>query len=485
MLKAFFPAAILCLTALGPAKALEKVALIVGNGAYSSVGTLYSPGKDAALMGETLKALGFSLSGGAYHTNVRRQRFDQLVMEFGRDAKDAEVAVFYFSGHGAQISGSNYLFPIDADPRGPADYPLQMLNVDHVLNQMDSSKARLKFLILDACRNNPFVLQRLKQGMGGLAYMAAPAGTVIVFATQPNNVALDGGPNAASIYTANLVPFMRKPGLDPFSMFNSAALATMDATKNIQQPWLQASPIRGVFNFNTIAGSTAPASRDQVVSSGASLKYIQSAHHQLDARDYIGAQATLTSAIRSDPKAALPYSYRGFMWSMQGDELAKTAEKLSDSDRRRAVVKQALEKYDLAFQDLDVAIKLDPEYQPARRHRGNTIVSVYRARRSVGMPVNNILDAAIEDLRMAAALDMNSVTAANALGEAFLLKGRYVEAITHFNRAIDINQNYAAAYHGRCQARVKRNEWALAKADADAAAARNGDLAGKTCLNSY
>ena len=95
----------------------------------------------------------------------------------------------------------------------------------------------------------------------------------------------------------SLLPYLRKPGLDLFTMFNSAAIATMDATmdaaKNSQQPWLQASPIRGIFNFNTITASTAPAavqSRDDVISSGASLRYIQSAHKQLDVRDYAAAE---------------------------------------------------------------------------------------------------------------------------------------------------------------------------------------------------
>lgn len=486
MLKALFPAAAICLATLTPLEAGERVALVVGNSAYSFVAKLGSPAKDAQLMGETLESLGFALSSGSYRTNVNKHQLDELVLEFGRRANEADTAIFYFSGHGAQIFGTNYLFPIDANPTGVADYPFQLLNVEHVLEQMDASKARLKLLILDACRNNPFVRQRLKQSIGGLAYMAAPEGTVIVFATQPNNVALDGGPNAPSIYTANLVPFMRKPGLDLWTVFNDAAIATTDATKKDQQPWLQASPIRGVFNFNTITASTAPpgtVDHDSVVSDGASLKYIQKAHQQLDVRDYIGAQAALTMAIQSDPKAALPYSYRGFMWLMLG-KTAKEAERFSDAGKKRAEVRVALDKYRLALDDLDVAIKLNPQYQPARRHRGNTIVAVYRARQSVGMPVNNILDDAIADLSIAGALDIKSATAANSLGEAYLLKGRYIEAITHFTRAIDIDKNHAAsAYDGRCQARAKLKQWALARADANSAAALDHDFAASTCLN--
>ena len=492
MLKALVPAATILLATLSSAEpasaqARGRVALVVGNGAYSSVGALYSPPKDAQLMAETLRTLGFTLSGGGYHTDVSRDRLARLLSEFGREARNADAVVFYYSGHGAQILGTNYLFPSDANPTGPADYPLQMLNAEHVLQQMDASQARLKFLILDACRNNPFVRQQLKQAANGLAQMRAPEGTVIVFATQPDSVARDGGPSAPSIYTAHLVPVMRKPGLDLFTMFNDAAIATMDATDKLQQPWLTASPIRGIFQFNRlVAASTSPAppATSPVISDGASLSYIQTAHRQLDVRDYIGAQATLTQAIRSDPNAALPYSYRGYMWSMQGNDLAKEAEKLALNDKKRDAIRQALQKYKLAFDDFDKAIALDPSYQPARRHRGNAIVAVYRARRSVGMEVNDILDKAIADLKIAAELDIKSPAAAISLGDAYLLKGRYQEAITHFDRAININPKYAAAYHGRCQAWLKLNDWARARADADAAAARDDAWAGRTCLQS-
>src|SRR5260370_19871575 len=126
-------------------------------------------------MSETLRSLGFTLSGGGYHTDVSRDRLARLLSEFGREARNADAVVFYFSGHGAQISGTNYLFPIDANPTRPADYPLQMLNAEHVLQQMDASQARLRFLILDACRNNPFVLQQLKQSSNRLAPMRSPA----------------------------------------------------------------------------------------------------------------------------------------------------------------------------------------------------------------------------------------------------------------------------------------------------------------------
>lgn len=100
------------------------------------------------------------------------------------------------------------------------------------------------------------------------------------------------------------------------------------------------------------------------------------------------------------------------------------------------------------------------------------------------MEVNDILDKAIADLKIAAELDIKSPAAATSLGDAYLLRGRYQEAITSFDRAINLNANYSAAYHGRCQARAKLNDWARARADADAAAAKDDTWGGRTCLQS-
>jgi uncharacterized caspase-like protein len=100
-----------------------------------------------------------------------------MVQEFGQGIQNAGVALFYYAGHGLQVRGSNYLVPVSANPTREADVDFQLLNADLVLRQMEGAGTRLNFLILDACRNNPFAGRGLRTAGGGLAQMQAPEGT--------------------------------------------------------------------------------------------------------------------------------------------------------------------------------------------------------------------------------------------------------------------------------------------------------------------
>src|SRR5262249_57144720 len=128
-----------------------------------------------------------------------------------------------------------------------------------VLRQMEDSGARLKIVILDACRNNPFASRGLRAVQRGLAYMQAPGGTFISYATQPGNVALDGT-DGNSPYTKALALTMRRPGLDVFQIFNEVGLAVKRATGGRQQPWVTSSPIEGTFYFVPQEAAQAPVS---------------------------------------------------------------------------------------------------------------------------------------------------------------------------------------------------------------------------------
>ena len=161
--------------------------------------------------------------------------------------KGATAALFYYAGHGMQIDGVNYLVPISANPNKASDAPLQMVVADAALNQMQDGGARLKIVILDACRNNPF--RGLHRSLGaGLASMNAPDGTLIAYATKPDGVAADGS-GRDSPYTEALVESFRKPGLGLFDVFNEAALTVKRKTDDAQQPWTAASAIEGKFCF--------------------------------------------------------------------------------------------------------------------------------------------------------------------------------------------------------------------------------------------
>jgi hypothetical protein len=237
------------------ALAEKRVALVIGNSAYRHISRLDNPVNDARLMAGTLRDLGFVLVGGGAQIDLDKAAFDAAVQNFGRQLAGAEVGLFYYAGHGVQVRGANYLVPVTANPARESDVDFQMLDTNVVLRQMEGAGTRLNLVILDACRNNPFGGRGLRTTASGLGTMQAPEGTLISFATQPGNVALDGtGTN--SPYTVALAQAIRRPGLDIFQTFNEVGLAVKRTTGGQQQPWVSLSPIAGNFYF---AGAPASA----------------------------------------------------------------------------------------------------------------------------------------------------------------------------------------------------------------------------------
>jgi TPR repeat protein len=229
-------------------QAEHRVALVIGNATYQHVDRLANPGNDAKLIADTLQKSGFTLVGGGAQLNLDKPSFDRLVQDFGKQIQGADVALFYYAGHGMQVDNTNWLVPIDANPTRQQDLDFQMVNAELVLKQMDGASTRLNILILDACRNNPFVNMGTRGVASGLAQMKAPDGTLISFATQPGNVAVDGT-GADGPYAAALAEVIRKPGLDIFHLFNEVGLSVKHVTQGSQQPWVSSSPIDGEFYF--------------------------------------------------------------------------------------------------------------------------------------------------------------------------------------------------------------------------------------------
>jgi len=254
-----FPAliALLLLVFAGPAVAEKRIALVVGNSAYQNVTRLDNPRNDAKLMADTLGSLGFILIGGRAQLDLDKSALDTAVQNFGRQIQGADVALFYYAGHGVQVSGSNYLVPVGANPTREADVDFQMVDINLVLRQMQGSGTRLNMVILDACRNNPFGARGLRASDGGLAQMRAPEGTLISYATQPGSVAQDGR-DGHSPYTKALAATIRQAGLDIFQTFNQVGLAVKRETGGSQQPWVSSSPIDGTFYFVAPAVSASP-----------------------------------------------------------------------------------------------------------------------------------------------------------------------------------------------------------------------------------
>src|SRR5262245_13109114 len=185
----------------------NRVALVIGNAVYRQA-ALKNPVNDARLMTSTLQQLGFRT---ILRENATKQQMEQAIGEFGRALRPGTVALFYYAGHGLQVSGRNFLVPVDAEIATEPSVRLETLDVDVVLDQIAAAGSDVSLVILDACRNNPF--ERRFRGMdGGLAQINAPKGTLIAYATVPGKVAADGA-GSNGLYTAKLVEAIKTPGI--------------------------------------------------------------------------------------------------------------------------------------------------------------------------------------------------------------------------------------------------------------------------------
>ncbi len=235
----------------------ERVALFIGNGAYSNIARLRNPAKDAVALARMFQALGFSLIGDGPLIDANRAAMEAAIAAFSRALGRGSVGLFYFSGHGLQIGGANYLCPVDAGAARETHIESELVDAARLLASMEAANTALNILILDACRSDPFE-GRSFRSTTGLAAMQARAGTIISYATQPGHVAYDGeGEN--SPFANALLEVLPAPGQDVLQAFNRAGVAVRARTNGSQTPWMSASPIDATFTFGRPAAAPAPA----------------------------------------------------------------------------------------------------------------------------------------------------------------------------------------------------------------------------------
>ena len=237
----------------GDAVTETRVALVIGNGAYT-VGRLNNPVLDARAMAATLTGLGFEVLA---HEDLSYRDMRRAVAEFGERIANGGVGLFYYSGHGVQMNGKNYLVPVDADIKNERYVAAESIDADSVLIQMQEAKTRVNIVVLDACRDNPFA-GRFRSLARGLAFMDVPAGTYVAYSTAPGSVAEDGEPGRNGIYTGELLKALREPGLRIEDVFKRVRIAVQSRTQNRQNPW-DASSMTGDFVFNPAAAAVPAA----------------------------------------------------------------------------------------------------------------------------------------------------------------------------------------------------------------------------------
>lgn len=236
--------------ASGGAAAEQRVALVIGNDAYPAA-PLKNPVNDARAIAKSLNKLDFEVM---LRTNLNQKGMIEALREFGARLREGGVALFYFSGHGMQVKGRNYLIPVNSDIRSEDEVPYMSIDMAQVLDKIEAARSRANLVILDACRNNPFV-RTFRSGRVGLAQMDAPGGTLLAFATSPGGVARDGS-EEYGIYTKHLLAQMHTPRLPVEVMFRRVREGVTAETNNTQTPW-ESSSLTGDFYFNQ--GPAAPA----------------------------------------------------------------------------------------------------------------------------------------------------------------------------------------------------------------------------------
>src|ERR1700748_653314 len=253
-----FSLACLALTTVTTAKADKRVAFVVGNGTYKNVAQLPNPPIDAKAMAGVLRNVGFDVVEG---TDLTRDTMTQKLLEFGRRAQGADVAVFFYAGHGIAISGTNYLLPVDADIKSEMDVKLgAAINIDLTLDQT-MGDAKVKLVFLDACRDNPFAAKikatatRSVSVQTGLAEMKSGEGTLIAFATGPGQTALDGQEGTNSPFTRALISNITTPGVEIQQAMTKVRAQVNEDTNTVKLPGGHTNPISSVY----LNGAPAPA----------------------------------------------------------------------------------------------------------------------------------------------------------------------------------------------------------------------------------
>jgi hypothetical protein len=354
------PAAVLLGT--HAASAENRLALVIGQSAYRSVPALPNPANDAKAVTQLLTDSGFEVSTAA---DLSQTEMREKVSEFAGKvaAKGADtVALVFYAGHGLQIDGENFLVPVDIDVKREADIPIQAVRLNDILNTLTSVPSKMRILMLDACRNNPFP-DISKTAGGGLAIVDAKVGspgTFLSFSTSPGAVAEDGS-GANSPYTTALLAAGKESGIPIEETFKRVRLAVNKVTEGRQTPWdsssltedfrfsgapvagpkLAAAPRKTVAEWTRdLKGKPVEAANELIVADGTDEAYeafaglyAQTPLGKL-ARDWLDRHLRMVAwnnAVIINTAAG----YRAFLAKFPNSDLTATARKLEERLRNR------------------------------------------------------------------------------------------------------------------------------------------------------
>jgi TPR repeat protein len=229
----------------------RRMALVVGNDSYAAT-PLVNAVRDARAIHDALQKVRFS---STIVTNATREMFERAVEEFIVRIQPGDAVLFYYSGHGVQVDGENYLIPIDFAGNDPVTLKYRTVRVSELQDRLEARGARVRILILDACRDSPF--RGTRSAGGGLAPLNAD-GALIAYATAPGSTASDNAVGSNGLFTTHLLRALATPGLNVSELFRHVRLAVRNASGGRQVPWVSDGLVGDFFFVADVPASPAP-----------------------------------------------------------------------------------------------------------------------------------------------------------------------------------------------------------------------------------
>jgi Caspase domain len=353
----------------------ERVALVIGNSAYTAAAPLDNPRNDALAMSSLLQNAGFEVSS---QVDTTLEQLQKAVTQFGQRIKDPKVkfAVFYYAGHGVQLDWRNYLVPVTAKIRTANDVRQQTVDVSNLITLMSEAKNRNYLIILDACRDDPFA-GSYRTPAQGLSQFDAPSGSVLAYSTSPGRVAFDGeGING--LYTTHLLKELAVKGARIEDAFKRTRLNVRIASNGAQVPWETTSLEEDLYLFPDARKNLSEADQhalfeQELVAWGK----IKNSTNLLALADFIrlypsGSVSELAAAKLNRLQAAQRQREAQEAAAVQAAKLAALLAAEQERTRREVALKQAQQEAILAKQESDRKAELEAQKQAKEQSRLQT-----------------------------------------------------------------------------------------------------------------
>jgi tetratricopeptide (TPR) repeat protein len=428
------------LLAQGQVQQERRLALVIGNGDYTDVGKLKNPSNDATKITQALREVGFDV---ILLKNGGQQQMDAAIGEFSQKLRQSDVGLFYYAGHATQVEGENYLIPVDAKISGEENVRYASVALGKVLGSMKSSGNSMNLILLDACRNNPYPTSS-RSSSRGLNLVAAAEGTLISFATGPNQVAADGnGQN--SPYTTGILKYIQEAGLPVELMFKKVRQSVAEETEKNgkrQVTWEQGN-LMGNFSFkpsNTFSTPTPSSSKP--------LPPISSSPKPIDPLAPEGVEPPATYSAASNSVLSPEVTAKHFFdYGQKKYAEMRSLESIDDFNKKQS--DESIEKERIKIQECilayNEAIKLQPEQSLYYYHRG-------RARLDI-----DDHNGAFSDYSKAIELKPNFADAFEQRAIIENMRGNYKDVLLDLSRSLAIKPNIAN-YHFRARVRTRMGD---------------------------